>query len=408
MAEDQQGSPPPIAKLPTHPTAENALEAELLARLAAVPHAERVRQVEADLSFHSPDLCRLLLAESRQATFLDSGLAVDWASLAVRVADLLSPQRASRAGRASRAESALRAPRLRAEALAVLGNAYRLLGELRAAEESFLSAALLLAAPGVATPGLLAEVHGLRASLRLAQRRLPEAREEIRSALALATDLGDLHQLGKLILKEAKILEEEGDLAAAGSRLVEAAETIDSRTEPELYRIARFNLLGVLLRQGCYEEAAGLLETVVPLFAAEPAESTHRLRLRWSEGLIARSRHRLDEAEEALLAVENEFIRRQMGYDAALVAIDLGIVYLETGAVKPLRRLAAELLGVLAAKDLSKEAFACVLLYQDACQSARLTSRLARELARFMREDRHRPPALKVAFRAGEGLLDTM
>ena len=75
--------------------------------------------------------------------------------------------------------------------------------------------------------------------------------------------------------------------------------------------------------------------------------------------------------------------------------------------MKPLRRLAAELLGVLAAKDLSKEAFACVLLYQDACQSARLTSRLARELARFMREDRHRPPALKVAFRPGEG-LDTM
>jgi tetratricopeptide (TPR) repeat protein len=398
LAEHQQGSPPPIAKLPTHrsgPTEPaDRRPPELLARLAAVPHAERVRQVEADSSFHSPDLCRLLLAESRQATFLDSGLAVDWASLAVRVTELLPTKRALRA--------------LRAETLAVLGNAYRLIGELRAAEESFLSAEPLLAEPGVAPPGLLAEVHGLRASLRLAQRRLPEAREEIRSALALAAGLGDLHQLGKLILKEAKIIEEEGDLEAAARRLAEAAEAIDSRTEPELYRIARFNLLGVLLRQGRYEEAAGLLETVVPLFADEPAESTHRLRLRWSEGLIARSLHRLNEAEEALLSVENEFIRRQMGYDAALVAIDLGIVYLETGAVKPLRRLAAELLGVLAAKDLSKEAFACVLLYQDACQSARLTSRLARELARFMREDRHRPPSLKVDFRTGEGLLDPM
>jgi tetratricopeptide (TPR) repeat protein len=401
LAEDQQGSPPPIAKLPPHPTEPGGRRPlELLARLAAVPHAERVRQVEADLSFHSPDFCRLLLAESRQANFLDSTLAVDWASLAVRVADFLSPKRAARAHRDLCA--------LRAEALAVLGNAYRVIGELRAAEESFLSVEPLLAAPGVATAGLLAEVHGLRASLRLAQRRLPEAREEIRSALALAADLGDRHQLGKLLLKEAKILEEEGDLVVAASRLADAAEAIDCRTEPELYRIARFNLLGVLLRQGRYEEAAGLLETVAPLFADEPAESTHRLRLRWSEGLIARSLHRLDEAEEALLAVENEFIRRQMGYDAALVAIDLGIVYLETGAVKPLRRLAAELLGVLAAKDLSKEAFACVLLYQDACQSARLTSRLARELARFMREDRHRPPSLKVAFRAGEGLLDTM
>ncbi len=404
MAEDQKGSPPPSTKLTTPPTdLSSTLPGELLAQLAALPHAARVHQVETDTRFHSPDLCRRLLAESRQANFLDSGLAVDWASLAVRVAVLLQPKRASRT---SRAESALCA--LRAEALAVLGNAYRLIGELRAAEESFLSAEPLLAIPGVASPGLLAEMHGLRASLRLAQRRLPEARQEIRTALGLAAGGNDLHQLGKLILKEAKILEEEGDLAAAAGRLAEAAEAIDSRTEPELYRIARFNLLGVLLRQGRYEEAAELLETVVPLFADEPAESTHRLRLRWSEGLIARSLHRLDEAEEALLSVENEFIRRQMGYDAALVAIDLGIVYLETGAVKPLRRLAAELLGVLAAKDLSKEAFACVLLYQDACQSARLTSPLAHELARFMREDRYRPPSLKVAFRPGEGPLDTM
>jgi len=348
--------------------------AELLARLAALSHPERVRAVERQPLFHSADLCRLLLAESRRANFLDSSLAVDWASLAVRLAEHLGPP-----------------PALRAEALAVLGNAYRVIGELRAAEESFLSVEELLLLPAVATPGLRAEVRSLLASLRLAQRRLPEARAEIRRALDLAASFAaDRHQVGKLLLK---------------------AETIDLSTEPELHRIARFNLLGVLLRQGRHEAAAELFPAVVPLFAEEPAESTHHLRLRWSEGLIARGFHRLDEAEAAFLAVEQEFVRRQMGYDAALVAIDLGMVYLETGAVKPLRRLAAELLPILAAKDLSKEAFACLLLYQDACQSAKLTSRLARELARFMMEDRRRSPALKVAFRpgeVGEDVFDTM
>jgi tetratricopeptide (TPR) repeat protein len=376
LAEDENAIPPPIAKLPPAPD----LSGELLAELAAVPHAERVRAVEGDARFGSPDLCRLLLAESRRANFTDGSSAVGWAGLAVRIA-----------GR-------LYLPALSAEALAVLGNAYRVIGELRAAEESFLSVEPLLALPGVANPGLLAEVHGLRASLRLAQRRLPEAREEIRSALSLAADLGGRHQLGKLLLKEAKIVEEEGDLAAAAARLGDAAAAIDPVAEPELYRIARFNLLGVLLRQGRHEEAEALFPAVAPLFAGEPAESTHRLRLRWSEGLIARGFHRLDEAEEALLEVQRELVRRQMGYDAALVAIDLGMLYLETGAAKPLRRLAADLLPVFAAKDLSKEAFACLLLYQDACKSARLTSRLARELALFMREDRQRPPALKVAF----------
>jgi tetratricopeptide (TPR) repeat protein len=377
LAEDHHATPLLIAKL--------------LTQLAALSHPDRIRAVESEPCFHSWGLCRLLLEESRRAAFLDGSQGVDWASLAVRLAGHLEPEH----GAASTAA-------LRAEALATLGNAYRVIGELRAAEECFLSVEPLLALPGVASPALLGEIRSLEASLRLAQRRLPEAREQVRFALSVAADTGDRHQVGKLLVKEAKIVEEEGDLAAAAGLLVDAAETIDPVLEPELYRIARFNLLGVLLRQGRHEEAEAHFATVAALFADEPAESTHRLRLRWSEGLIARGFHRLEEAEEALLEVQRELVRRQMGYDAALVAIDLGMIYLETGAVKPLRRLAADLLPVFAAKDLSKEAFACLLLYQDACKSARLTSRLARELARFMREDRRRPPSLKVAFEGAE------
>jgi len=363
----------------------------LLTELAALSHSARVRAVESGPRFQSRDLCRRLLEESRKAVFVDGSRGVDWASLAVRVAGHLGPEPGADSTAA-----------LRAEALAILGNAYRVIGELRAAEECFLSVEPLLTLPGVATPALLAEVRSLEASLRLVQRRLPEAREQVRFALSVAAEAGVRHQVGKLLLQEAKIVEAEGDLAAAAGLLVDAAETIDPGVEPELYRIARFNLLGVLLRQGRHEEAEALFATVAALFADEPEESTHRLRLRWSEGLIARGFHRLEEAEETLLEVQRELVRRQMGYDAALVAIDLGMIYLETGAVKPLRRLAADLLPVFAAKDLSKEAFACLLLYQDACKSARLTSRLARELALFMREDQRRPPSLKVAFPVAE------
>ena len=378
MVEDHHESPLSIEKL--------------LTELTALSHSARVLAVESEPRFRSRDLCRRLLEESRKAVFVDGSLGVDWANLAVRIAGHLGPE----AGATSTAA-------LRAEALAVLGNAYRVIGELRAAEECFLSVEPLLALPGVATPALLAEVRSLEVSLRLVQRRLPEAHEQVRFALSLAAELGDRHQVGKLLLQEAKIVEAEGDLTAAIGRLRDASETIDPGLEPELYRIARFNLLGVLLRQGRHEEAAALFPTVAALFAEEPAESTHRLRLRWSEGLIARGLHQLDEAEEALLEVQGEFVRRQMGYDAALVAIDLGMIYLEAGEVKPLRRLAADLLPVFAAKDLSKEAFAGLLLYQDACKSARLTSRLARELAHFLREDRRLPPSLKVTFSEAEG-----
>lgn len=372
-----------------HPAVPSA--AELFAELSPLSHAERVRAVFRDPRFHRGDLCRLLLLESRKAVFRDGSLGVDWADLAVRIAGRLGPEAA---------DPALAA--LLAEALATLGNAYRVIGELRVAEECFLSADLRLDHPGVATPPLVALVRGLEASLRLAQRRLPEAREDVRLALEVAAGAGDREQSGKLLVKEAKIVEEEGDLPAAARLLHEAVEAIDPEADPELYRIARFNLLGILLHQERFAEAERLFAEVAPLFAEEPADSTHRLRLRWSEGLIARGFHRLDEAEEALREVQAELVRRQMGYEAALVAIDLGMIYLETGEVNPLRRLAADLLPIFAAKDLSKEAFAGLLLYQDACKSARLTARLARELALFIREDRRRPHSLKMTFRGGE------
>jgi len=370
---------------------ESEAAPELLAELSALSYAEQVCAVEHAPRFQSRALCRLLLRKSRRAAFVDGALAVDWASLALRVANHLTQSYGTPAVDA-----------LRAEAFATLGNAHRVIGELRVAEECFLSAGQLLDRPAVATPGLLAEVHSLLASLRLAQRRLPEARELVAFALAVAVERQDGRRIAELQLKEAKIVEEEGDLAAAATLLRRAAETIDPVELPELYRIARFNLLGVLVEQERYAEAQALYPAVAALLAAEPAESTHLLRLRWAEGLIARGFHRLEEAETALLAVQREFVRRHMGYDAALVAIDRGLIYLETGAVKPLRQVAAELMPVFATRDLSKEAFACLLLYQDACQSAKLTERLARELALFLREDRRRPPSLKVGFRLAE------
>jgi hypothetical protein len=370
---------------------ESAAAPELLAELATLSHDDRVRAVEREARFHSWALCRLLLRKSRRAAFLDGPRTVDWASLALRVA-----------GHLGETYGATPVAALRAEAFATLGNAYRVIGELRTAAEAFLSAEQLLDLPGVATPGLLAEIRSLLASLRLAQRRLPEARELVAFSLAVAIEREDEHRIAKLRLKEAKIVEEEGDLAAAAALLRTAAAAIDPLADPELYRIAHFNLLGILTQQEDYAAAAALFPAVAALLAEEPAESTHRLRLRWAEGLIARGFHRLDEAEETLLSVRHDFVCRQMGYDAALVSIDLGLLHLETGALKPLRRLAAELLPVFAAQDLSKEAFACLLLYQDACQSAKLTERLARELSRFMREDRRRPPALKVGFQLAE------
>jgi len=350
-----------------------------------------VRAVEEEERFQTWALCRWMLSKSRLKAFAEGQQAVDWAALALRIATHLGEEYGEESVTA-----------IRAEALATLGNAHRVLDEFRVAEECFLGAEELLDRRGDGDPLLLAEVQNLKASLRLDQRRFSEARELVRRALKVFREQGERQKVGKLLLLESKIVEEEGDLVTSAEILRRASGEIDPQAEPGLFRMTRFNLLGVLVRQGPVEEAAALLSEVAPLFADEPAESTHRLRLRWAEALIARGLGDLPVAEAALLEVQRELARREMGYDAALVSIDLGTLYLETGAVEALRSLAAELVPIFAAKDLSKEAFACLLLYQDACRTLELTEGLGRELMRFLAEDRRRPPALRIGFRPGE------
>ncbi len=364
---------------------------ELSAELEPLPHPERVRVVEQDERFQTWGLCRWLLKRSRREAFADGQRAVDWATLALRIATHLGEEYG---------ESSLTA--IRAEALATLGNAHRVLDEFRIAEECLLAAEQLLDHSGDGDPLLLAEVQSFKASLRLDQREFAEALELTRQALAVFRERGDLPSVGRLLLLEAKVVWESGDLEKAAEILRRASGEIDPERQPDLYRMARFNLLTLLVREGPAEEAAALLAEVAPLFANEPAESTHRFRLRWAEGLIARGLGNLHAAEEALVEVQRDLVNRQMGYDAALISIDLGLLYLETGEVERLRRLASELLPIFTAKDLSKEAFACLLLYQDACQTLELTSQLGRELARFLAEDRRSPPDRRIGFQPGD------
>ena len=107
---------------------------ELVAELAGLSHRERVHAVEGDPRFRTWSLCRQLLERGKRGALAAAG--VEWSSLAARVADRLSGDK----------YGADRVRGLRAEAVAALASAYRLVGEERAAEEAFLSAEVLLGA----------------------------------------------------------------------------------------------------------------------------------------------------------------------------------------------------------------------------------------------------------------------
>jgi hypothetical protein len=136
-----------------------------------------------------------------------------------------------------------------------------------------------------------------------------------------------------------------------------------------------------------YAEAQEILPEVRDLFR-ETAQPLDLVRLRWAEGLIDLGFGRLGPAEAAFREVQKEFLERHMGYDAALVSLDLARLYAQEGCVADLKRLAAELMPIFESQDVHREAIVALLMFQRACEEERLTVELVREVSTYLRRER--------------------
>lgn len=349
---------------------------ELWGRLAERPYDEQLREVEEDEDLHAWGLCQLLLQKSREATFSDPIRGVELANLALRVVRHLS-----------KAYDPNWVTELRARCFAYLGNARRVLGELRSAEDAFVKAESCLARSTSGNLEVQAETLDLKSSLRRAQRRLAEALDLVDHALFLYHEAGEAHGVAKSLVKKAKILEESGDLAGAIDLLHRTTEAPDSSLEPQLFTYGRFNLLISLLLAERYEEAERLLPDIKDLLR-DTAQPLDLVRLQWVEGNIHLGLGRLGPAEAAFREVQQEFLERQMGFDAALVSLDLARLFAQEGCTEDLKRLAAELMPIFQSQDVTREAILALLMFQRACEEERLTVDLVRQFSAHLRRER--------------------
>jgi tetratricopeptide (TPR) repeat protein len=349
---------------------------ELWARLAERPYAEQLREVEEREDLHAWGLCQLLLQKSREATFSDPARGVELANLTLRIVRHL--------GKAYDPNWVMD---LRARCFAHLGNARRVLGELRSAEDAFVKAEDCLVRSTSGNVEVRAEILDLKSSLRRAQRRLDEALDLIDRALLLYREAGEEHGIAKSLLKRAKILEESGDLGGAIDLLSRTVEEIDPAREPQLSTYGRFNLLIALLLAEHYEEAERLLPATEGLLR-KIGQPLDLIRLRWVEGNVHLSRGRRGPAEAAFREVQKEFLERQMGYDAALVSLDLARLLAQEGCTEDLKRLAAEMMPVFQSRDVHREAILALLMFQRACEEERLTVELVRQISDYLRRER--------------------
>jgi tetratricopeptide (TPR) repeat protein len=350
---------------------------EELAELLFLPAEERAGRIERARSrFRGPALVRLLLEASRRCLPDRPGEAHQLADLAWKVAN--------------------RNPRmpgyfdLYTLALALRANACRARGDLREASQSFEAVRQIMSEHGVVDLEVVARVDDLMGSLRKDQRRLPEAERLLQRAALLFS-------LRRMPDDAARALINLGDVYRVQAKLDQAIEMARSalallgRDSDLLLQVAgHYNVAFYLAEAGRYEEAAEQLKADRALYE-QIQEPWLQLRLSWLRGDIAAGSGDFAQAEQSYLETRDGCIAQGIGYDAAMVSLDLAVLYLKEGRMADVQRVAEEMLPIFQSQDVHREALAALRLFQEAVRRQELTVEKALEVAAYLREARTEP-----------------
>jgi tetratricopeptide (TPR) repeat protein len=350
--------------------AELELAPALWARLLPYPPAQRRAIVQESAKYQTWALAHLLCEESVRVAADSAARALELALLALLIAERVTGSEAWRAS-------------ILGWVYAFVANAHRVGGDLPAAEAAFVRSDELWRR-GAADRGRLDEVRrlDLKASLRREQRRLPEALAVLDEAVA-ADKAGAAR--GRLLIKRSKTLEELGRYEEAVATLRSALPYVDGVREPRLLLVARFNIVEVLQLLGQHSEVSELLPAVRAL-TAQIGNELDLVRLAWVEGRFAAGLGRLEEAEAALKQVREEFTARGIAYDAALVNLELAILYAEQGRAVEVQELCHRLVVLFQAQGVKRETLATWKIFCDAVAQEAVTTGILRDLLVELRQ----------------------
>ncbi|MEO6191596.1 MAG: hypothetical protein ABIS20_01185 [Thermoanaerobaculia bacterium] len=349
---------------------------------------DQLRLIRTADEYVSWGLTELLSRESKKAGPRDPSRAVDLALLAVEVA--------KRLGEWQPCEKYW-LYELRAYAFAHLASAYRISGNMREAEKAQKRADGWWKEGAASMGDILGyepEILSLKASLRKDQRRFDDALvlldEVVGIYLAGDPETQDLHMAGSTFVLKAKTFEEMGNLEEALAFLREASPLIDPEREPRLLLCVQHNLLDYLSNLGRPEDARAMLPKVWKL-SRELGNELDMVRLTWTEGLILAALNETLPAAKLLLSARAEFISRNMGYDAALVSLNLALIYAKEGRVAAIADLAREMVPIFDAQDVHREALAALAVFHRAALHEHATAELVGKVARYLETARGNP-----------------
>jgi len=275
---------------------------------------------------------------------------------------------------------------------AELANAYRVSDLLDMADDS-MARAIKRSREGTGDPLLQARIMLLTASIRHYQRRYPEALILLAKARVLYRKLGESQLAARTLVMSGIYSMYAGRPEDALPLLEEALGSIDREREPKLFAWALHARASRLVEVGRCEEAARALDEA-DLQALYAGDSLSLLKARWTEGQALMGLGELDRAEEALASVREGFGRCDQTYNAALVGLDLAVVWLRQGQTGKLLPLVGDVLTTFRVLKISREAVVALVILRQACEQQRVTLDLLHGVARFLRE-LERDPTMK-------------
>lgn len=304
-----------------------------------------------------------LCAESEKAAAADARKALAFAELALYRSEREPGAEAWRS-------------RLTGYAWFFVANARRVANNLDGSEEAFARAWTFWKSGGDTGPGPLDEglLYDLEASLRYDKRQFESALHLHEEALARCRTQ---EMKASILLNKAFTLEQMGDIEGSIQVLWKAASRIDGRRKPRDLFGLRFNLVINLCNLGRFGEAQELVSEVREL-AVQLRNHLDMVRVVWLQGKIAAGLERVEEAEVALEQVRQEFAARNMPYDAALVELELALLYQQQGRTAEVQRLVRRSAPVFRALKVDRETLAAVLLFCQAAEQEEATVDLVR------------------------------
>ncbi|MCH9650694.1 MAG: hypothetical protein K0U98_20855 [Deltaproteobacteria bacterium] len=358
---------------------DEVLAEKFLTKLLAMPAERRLLLVRNSERYGSWSLVTKLGESSREAVARNPNEAVSLASLAVEISKSLQPW--------SYDERVTED--IKAQAWALLGNALRVANDLKAAAEAFRQAEEFLQ-KGSGLDTVRVEVLDLKATLLAGQRRFDDARSLLGEALAVYRDIEDPHLQGRVMIKDALVCREVGNLEEAATILKEGLSLINPNREPRLAFVGQQNLTVLLVDLHRLDEAQERVSMVRDL-AQKLDNPLDEIRTDWLEGRIHFEVGDFAIAEDILIRVKDHFLRASLPYDAALVSLELALIYSQEERLREMKFLALEILPVFARNEIHREALAAFTLFGRAAAAEEATAEVIRKTLGYLEQARNNP-----------------